>query len=123
MSIERDPHAGPVPEAAWAADAEARRERGRVEIFNATRPEFQLPGTDDFVIADLSNADGTINIDPEGVTVDANGTTFWVASEGSGNLVGGVSDPSNRPFNSPNLIIEAELNPTPDIAPGWIFVV
>lgn len=33
----RDPHAGPVPESAWAADAEARR-RGRVEIFNATRP-------------------------------------------------------------------------------------
>ena len=31
----RDPHCGPVPEAAWAADATARR-RGRVEIFNAT---------------------------------------------------------------------------------------
>ena len=35
--IERDRHSGPVPEAAWAADAEARA-RGRVEIFNATRP-------------------------------------------------------------------------------------
>ncbi|MDJ0768225.1 MAG: hypothetical protein QNJ12_05500 [Ilumatobacter sp.] len=34
---ERDPHAGPVPQPAWDADAEAR-ERGRVEIFNATRP-------------------------------------------------------------------------------------
>ncbi len=35
--VERDPHAGPVPAEAWAADAEARA-RGRVEIFNATRP-------------------------------------------------------------------------------------
>lgn len=33
----RDPHSGPVPESAWAADA-AARERGRVEVFNATRP-------------------------------------------------------------------------------------
>ena len=32
-----DPHAGPVPPGAWAADDTARR-RGRVEIFNATRP-------------------------------------------------------------------------------------
>lgn len=37
MGIARDGHAGPVPAAAWAADAEARK-RGRVEIFNATRP-------------------------------------------------------------------------------------
>lgn len=38
MTIERDPHAGPVPDAAWEADASARADRGRVEIFNATRP-------------------------------------------------------------------------------------
>lgn len=35
--MERDRHCGPVPPEAWAADAEARA-RGRVEIFNATRP-------------------------------------------------------------------------------------
>ena len=35
--IERDPRCGPVPDSAWAADSEARK-RGRVEIFNATRP-------------------------------------------------------------------------------------
>ena len=35
--MPHDPHFGPVPEAAWAADAEARKS-GRVEIFNATRP-------------------------------------------------------------------------------------
>jgi hypothetical protein len=34
---DRDPHCGPVPEAAWAADGAARA-RGRVEILNATRP-------------------------------------------------------------------------------------
>ncbi len=37
MPIERDPHTGPVPEEAWLADAEARS-RGRVQMFNATRP-------------------------------------------------------------------------------------
>lgn len=36
--IERDAHAGPVPESAWDADAEARAGKGRVEIFNAIRP-------------------------------------------------------------------------------------
>ena len=34
----RDPHSGPVPEQAWHADALAR-ERGRVQIFNATRAD------------------------------------------------------------------------------------
>ncbi len=34
----RDPHSGPVSEAAWAADSEARA-RGRVAMFNATRPD------------------------------------------------------------------------------------
>jgi hypothetical protein len=37
MASPRDPHFGPVPDAAWAADA-ASRKRGRVELFNATRP-------------------------------------------------------------------------------------
>jgi hypothetical protein len=35
--VQRDPHFGPVPQEAWHADALAR-DRGRVEIFNATRP-------------------------------------------------------------------------------------
>lgn len=38
MSIERDPHAGPVPDAAWHLDAETRADAGRTQIFNATRP-------------------------------------------------------------------------------------
>jgi hypothetical protein len=37
-AVERDPHSGPVPEAAWAADAAARR-RGRVAVFDALRPD------------------------------------------------------------------------------------
>ena len=36
-TAEKDPHRGPVPETAWAADVAARA-RGRVEMFNATRP-------------------------------------------------------------------------------------
>lgn len=36
--MEHDPHSGPVPEQARHADALAR-ERGRVQIFNATRPD------------------------------------------------------------------------------------
>lgn len=34
----RDPHCGPVPDAAWRADEEARA-RGRVLIFNAARAD------------------------------------------------------------------------------------
>lgn len=37
MSSRADPHAGPVPDSAWEADRAARA-RGRVEVFNATRP-------------------------------------------------------------------------------------
>ncbi|MBT8166127.1 MAG: hypothetical protein KJP22_01230 [Acidimicrobiia bacterium] len=36
--IERDEHAGPVPDSAWEADRRAREDKGRVEVFNATRP-------------------------------------------------------------------------------------
>ncbi len=36
--MKPDPHSGPVPEQALHADALAR-ERGRVQIFNATRPD------------------------------------------------------------------------------------
>jgi len=38
LPARRDPHCGPVPEAAWAADAYARV-RGRVVVCNATRPD------------------------------------------------------------------------------------
>lgn len=35
--MSADPHSTPVPESAWIADA-AARSRGRVEMFNSTRP-------------------------------------------------------------------------------------
>ncbi|MGY1701365.1 DUF6958 family protein [Geodermatophilus sp. SYSU D00766] len=35
--MSADPHSAPVPRSAWDADAEARA-RGRVQVFNATRP-------------------------------------------------------------------------------------
>ena len=38
MHPTRSPYAGPVSEIAWAADDAARR-KGRVAIFNATRPD------------------------------------------------------------------------------------
>ena len=65
-----------------------------------------LPDPGDLDPADVINGDGTINVDPEGITAMSNGSV-WIASEGSGNLEGGVSDPKNRPFTTPNLLIKA----------------
>jgi hypothetical protein len=62
-----------------------------------------LPGTDDFDPTDVVGADGTVNLDPEGVAALADGT-FWVASEGAGNLVDGQSD-DDEPFESPNVLV------------------
>ena len=68
-----------------------------------------LPGAGDFDPAALVNGDGTVNIDPEGLALRSAGG-FWVASEGSGNLDNGVSDPDNRPFASPNMILGVEAD-------------
>lgn len=68
-----------------------------------TRLKAALPGTDDFVPESFINDDGTVNLDLEGIEALPGGR-FIVASEGSGNLVDGVSDPDDRPFESPNLI-------------------
>lgn len=38
-ALVRDPHSGPVPPAAWDLDARTRAEKGRVQIFNATRAD------------------------------------------------------------------------------------
>lgn len=66
----------------------------------------QLPGTDDFDPDALVNPDGTVNLDLEGIAVEFDDGRYWLASEGAGNLVNGVSDPDDRPFESPNLLIE-----------------
>lgn len=59
-----------------------------------------------FQFSSLVNGDDTVNLDPEGLATRAAGG-FWIASEGAGNLVGGVSDAEDRPFTSPNLLIKA----------------
>lgn len=66
MSV--DPHSAPVPESAWLADELARR-RGRVEVFNATRPGGLDGWTMDLeqyelvrahLLAELAGADGPV---------------------------------------------------------------
>ena len=83
---------------------------GALEALLAALPPS---ATADFDPSALVNADGTVNVDAEGVAVDAGGA-FWVASEGAGNLVDGVSDPDDRPFESPNLLIEVQADGTID---------
>ncbi len=75
------------------------------------RVAFAYPGATDFVIGALLNADDTVNLDLEGVALDPSAAgTFWVVSEGSGNLDDGTSNPSNRPFASPNLLLKLVLD-------------
>jgi hypothetical protein len=70
--LRRDPHAGPVPDAAWQQDAATRERTGRVEIFNATRPRgldgwtmdaAQYQAVHDLILEildDDADADGTV---------------------------------------------------------------
>jgi hypothetical protein len=71
---QRDPHCGPVPDSAWERDVETRRTTGRVEIFNATRPDGldgwtmdadQYRAVHDLIldiIDDDADTDGTIRL-------------------------------------------------------------
>lgn len=70
-----------------------------------------LPTAASFVPANFVNDDSTVNLDLEGVAVDGDGN-FWLASEGGGNLSGGVSNPSANPFLSPNLLVKVAPNGT-----------
>lgn len=65
----------------------------------------ELPNTPSFNPASFVDAQGNVNLDPEGVAIAADGG-WWIASEGLGNLVNGVSNPSNQPFTSPNLLVK-----------------
>lgn len=69
-----------------------------------------LPNTPDFDPSALINSDGTVNIDLEGIATSQSQGVFWAVSEGAGNLVGGVSDPNDRPFETPNLLLRLERN-------------
>ncbi|MFT7077567.1 MAG: hypothetical protein ACJA0P_003593 [Planctomycetota bacterium] len=83
------------------------------------RIKLAYPGSDDLDISRLINADATVNLDLEGVAVESFspefGEVLWVASEGRGNLVGGVSHPSSRPFESPNLLIQLARSPGSEV--------
>lgn len=56
-------------------------------------------------LAAMINADGTVNIDPEGVAVASDGG-FWVASEGAGTL----NDTGKRPINSLNMLFKTDAS-------------
>lgn len=51
--------------------------------------------------AALINADGTVNLDSEGIALASDGG-FWIASEGAGTAVG----ETGRPVTSPNMILK-----------------
>lgn len=59
---------------------------------------------DEADLALLINDDKSINIDPEGISVSADGG-FWVASEGSGTL-----GDAGRPVNSLNFLFKTDAN-------------
>jgi hypothetical protein len=85
------------------------RDTNDVLITALNQLKSELPGTDDFIPADLVNPDKSVNLDPEGIVACPSGG-FWIDSEGFGNLVAGVSDPANRPFQSPNMLIRTSAN-------------
>ncbi|HYN31873.1 MAG TPA: hypothetical protein VES40_04555 [Ilumatobacteraceae bacterium] len=67
----RDPRCGPVPDMAWARDAETRRTTGRVEVLNATRPG----GLDGWTMdADQYQAVHDLILDIIDADADADGT-------------------------------------------------
>jgi hypothetical protein len=68
----------------------------------------QLPATPQFVPSSFVNADDSVNLDPEGIAALEDGT-FWIASEGAGNLVAGVPT-SATPFASPNLLLRVDAD-------------
>ncbi|MEO0651600.1 MAG: esterase-like activity of phytase family protein [Planctomycetota bacterium] len=79
---------------------------------NQLAADLPETATADFDISALVDADGGVNLDLEGISQASNGN-FWVCHEGRGNLNAGVSDPEDRPFESPNMILE--INPAGDI--------
>ena len=73
-------------------------------VFAAT-PVNETPGPNAFDPGDLAvmiNADGTVNLDPEGIAVASAGG-FWVASEGAGTI-----DDASRPIEKLNFIFKVD---------------
>lgn len=74
------------------------------------RTQAVLPGNFDFNVDDLVNSDASVNLDIEGLALVPDGSAFWAVTEGRGNLDAGVSDPDDRPFESPNLLLRLVPN-------------
>lgn len=102
--------AGPGMDATIVREWTIRDSAGLLR-FGLERQKAVLPGTDDFDVDALVNGDGTVNIDIEGLAVAEDGVSLWACTEGTGNLDGGVSDPDDRPFESPNFLVR--LSPDP----------
>lgn len=75
---------------------------GKIAALAATLPDTKDALTfDDTDLAALVNADGSVNLDPEGISLASAGG-FWLASEGAGS----VNDSVARPVLSANLIFK-----------------
>lgn len=66
----------------------------------------ELPDNGVFDPRDFFDADGTLNLDLEGIAAVDDG--FWLVSEGKGVLMNGVSDELDRPFSAPNLVLKVD---------------
>jgi len=71
------------------------------DVFKNLEPYGEFDSTD---LAALINDDNTINVDPEGIVVDEDGS-FWIASEGSGTI-----GDEKRPIKSLNFVIKTDSN-------------
>lgn len=66
------------------------------------------PATFDSIdLAAMINADGTVNLDPEGIAMASDGG-FWIASEGAGT----VAESTTRPVTSHNLVVKVDESGT-----------
>jgi len=74
---------------------------GRIAALAAVLPDSADPNAfDDTDLPAMVNADGSVNLDPEGIALASDGG-FWIASEGNGT----VGD-ATRPVRSANLIFK-----------------
>lgn len=79
---------------------------GKIAALAAVLPDTKSALTfDDTDLAALVNADGSVNIDPEGIALASAGG-FWIASEG----VGSVNDSIARPVLTANLIFKVNAS-------------
>jgi hypothetical protein len=62
---------------------------------------------DDVDLAAMINADGTVNLDPEGISM-ASGGGFWIASEGAGTITG--EGGTTSAVTKANLLLKVDAN-------------